>query len=473
MKRNGKLYRLTKDNFESFDRINQDGELTYIAADNVPMMFWPDGRWCLEANVFIQKLFSRGLSRRDGGGTLKVYAAQLSHLIRFCANNRTAFFDLTDNQFALFIKGLVAERDRVTGTTIREPNTVIEIARVCMDFLASLAEFYDETNFIGPKGQIRAERKSFQLALNGARGKLASISYWHHNSLPKHSTFKKRLPIHSQDITKLRQAVLTASEGNMYLRKRRYVMLKLLEITGARRIEVAELTVQSVLAAAKMEVPCLKLMTAKRPTPHFRLVPISRIDLDFLIDFIKINRSRIIKKKAGKGLDDGYLLISDTTGKKLNSNTITQELSILRNTAGITGSACAHMFRHRFITKLFVALLEQHKINNKDEFRQRMIDEETLKQIVQEWTGHISKDSVARYLNLAFVEIAAFAKSYDTVRVKLALDSAQTDIDHMDEDLKLGAISATDLVEKIKGFLTSLRDDITNSKVTGDSATHV
>lgn len=469
MTRNPKLYQLSGEDFEAFDRVNSNGDLLFIPADNVPMIFWPDGRWCFEANVHMQELFHRNLSRKDGGGTLKTYAAQLSHLIRFCAQNRTPFIRLTDNHFALFIRSLTGERRFSSGPRVRESNSVIDIGRVCMDFFSTIAKLYDEPNFIGPIGQIRAERRTLTLASNNSAGKPRVISYWHHNALPVRSPYKKRLPIHSKVVTSLKEAVLKISGNNMYLRKRRYVMLKLLEITGARRLEIAELTVQSVLDAGRMAIPCLKLMTAKRDS-HYRLVPISRTDLDFLTDFIKINRARLIKKKGGKNVDDGYLLISERSGKKLRTNTLTQEMAILRNAAGITESACAHMFRHRFITKIFVALIEQHRINNKDEFRQRMIDEESLQQIVQEWTGHMNKDSLKRYLNLAFVEIAEFQKSYDAVRMKIAVDSAQENIDQIDREFADGLISTQDLVQKLKYLMQSVREDISNARIETENA---
>lgn len=77
MARDRQLFKLTGDGFQTFDRLGEDDTLIFKPADNVPMLFWPDGQWCLEANVFMQQLYTKGLSRRDLGGTLKTYAARL------------------------------------------------------------------------------------------------------------------------------------------------------------------------------------------------------------------------------------------------------------------------------------------------------------------------------------------------------------------------------------------------------------
>lgn len=163
MARDRQLFKLTGDGFQTFDRLGEDDTLIFKPADNVPMLFWPDGQWCLEANVFMQQLYSKGLSRRDLGGTLKTYAARLSLFIRYCAKNRTDFRSLSDNQFALFIKGLNGERDPITGTMVREPNATIAIGRICLEFLASVAELHQDIALIGTDGRVKAAKRSNQV----------------------------------------------------------------------------------------------------------------------------------------------------------------------------------------------------------------------------------------------------------------------------------------------------------------------
>lgn len=121
------------------------------------------------------------------------------------------------------------------------------------------------------------------------------------------------------------------------------------------------------------------------------------------------------------------------------------------------------MFRHRFITKLFVTLIERHKLNNKDEFRQALLDESTFKRVVQEFTGHLSKESVDRYIELAFMEVGDFGKAYDAVKTKSAVDAAQSNIDRLDEELASGTISQSEHIEKMKFLVLALQKDLSGA----------
>jgi len=455
-----KLYKLTNPDFKAFIYLGKNGRIGTAPADNIPMIRWPDGRWCWLANIHMQELYGRGLSRKDRGGTLLVYATNISALIRYCFRNRIDLIDLTDNEFTLFIKTLLGERrSDGSGAMARDANAVLAIGRNCIDFLACVGKFYDDDNFVGPKGRIIVERKRCAIQVEGMNKKIFRI-YWHHNSFPKPDPKKKRLPINTETLEKLREAVLPASRS-IYLRKRRYVMIKLLEITGARRDEVASLTVKSVREAARMEEPMLELITVKQPggIDDKRTIPIARHDIEFLVEFIDKNRRQIIKRTCGISNDDGFLLISETTGKRLRPNTITQEISILCTQAGIKVKACPHMFRHRFVTKLFVALIEQHRFENEDDFRRALLDGLTFKQQLQQWTGHKSINSVDIYLHMAFEEAANYKKTYNIVSVARLMESFSTSIRQIKTELSAGT-TTIEAVMQLEKFIDAALMDI-------------
>jgi len=425
------------------------------------MLAWPNGKWCLLANIYLLELYARGLSRKNRGGTLLTYAANISHLIRFCYNNKTDFIDLTDNQFTFFINGLISERSGVSPERLaRTANSVIAIGRNCLEFLASVGRTYTDDGFIGSNGRIRAEQKEFNIRQESqpkGKGKLVR-KFWHHRAFPTPDAKNKRLPISTDVINRLREAVASVS-NSIYLRKRRYVMLKLLEITGGRRIEISELTVESVYQAAKMSEPMLKLITAKKHEEKFRYIPISRHDVIFLLEFIEKNRRRIIRTTCGYKLDDGYVLVSETTGKKLQPNTITQEISALALAAGIKEKSCPHMFRHRFITKLFVALIEQHEFENADNFRRALLDTESIKQKIQEWTGHTNMSSLDVYINLAFEEVANFQKTYDIIKAQRSIDSFKETLKQLQEELRVGS-SPAEISDRLQSLIEALNTDL-------------
>ena len=461
--RRPKLYALTATDFELPFYIDLNRRVITAAAHDIPMLAWPGGRWCLLANVYMLELYHRGLSRKNRGGTLLSYATNISPLIRYCYDNKIDFINLTDNEFTFFIKSLQGERRTKNPEVLaRNTNAVIAIGRNCLDFLACVGRFYGDEEFVGPKGRIRAEQKEFVIRSEGFRkgkGKLIR-KYWHHHSFPTPDPKKRRLPISTDNVRKLREAVLPCSR-TIFKRKRRYVMLKLLEITGGRRSEVALLTVDSVRRAAFMPDPVLKMQTAKRPggREDTRVLPIARHDLLILLEFIDKNRRRVVRNACGLSNDDGYVLVSETTGRKLRPNTITQELAILAKAAGIKEQSCPHLFRHRFITKLFVALIEQHKFENQDDFRRALLDTESMKQKIQQWTGHTNLSSLDRYITLAFEEITNFKKTYSIVNARRIIDSFQGSLAQFQQELRNG-MSPAEASQQLLNLVDAMDSDL-------------
>lgn len=435
-----KLDKLTTANFELVHYVDPMGRPHALEAGAIPTITWPDGRWCYPANVYMLELARSGKSRRNRGGTLHTYATELSHLIWFCFNNGTDFIDLTDNQFRLFVNGLIAERSpRAPLAPVREPKTVRAIAHVCLDFLATVGRLYGLSAFIGPTGNIRAERVASRGRGNrGASTRQMSATTWSHHALPTPSPERTRQPISGATISAMREAAVSLN-SDAYLKKRRLLLLRLLEITGGRRAEIAELSVSSVEAASTASRPMLELITVKGG-PHragrTRFVPISQHDAQLLQEFAKFYRRPLVTKIRGKGNDDGCLLVSATTGQGLRANTITQEIALLRSTANIETQACAHMFRHRYITKMFVALLEQYQAQNIDDFRKVLYSEEELLHKVREWTGHVSLSSLERYLHLAVDEFTASSKIVDAAQAQLALGSFQTTLAELRHEIR-------------------------------------
>ena len=88
-----------------------DGKLVDIAADYLPLIYWPDGSWCVEANRFIRRAYEQGRSRKNKGGTLKQIASQISPLLRFCWANKLPLQDLTDQHFRQFILSIIPKAD--------------------------------------------------------------------------------------------------------------------------------------------------------------------------------------------------------------------------------------------------------------------------------------------------------------------------------------------------------------------------
>ena len=266
------------------------------------------------------------------------------------------------------------------------------------------------------------------------------------------------MPINAENIQKLRDAISKISTS-YFLKRRRQVMLMMLEVTGGRRGEIAALTVKSVMNASTMREPMLELITLKKRPYTMRNIPISRPDLDMLISFIEKQRRIIVKKTIGLSNDSGFVFISETTGNPLQSQTISQELYALANAASIEEKAHAHMFRHRFITKLFVTLIEQHSFENVDDFRRALLDTESIKQKVQQWTGHSQLSSLEIYIHLAFDEITHFKKSYDHYKFSRTIDSVRTQVIYIRDEMN-NEITLAESIAQFEKLLASFESEL-------------
>lgn len=422
-------------------------------------MYWPDGRWCFEASLFMEDLARQGLSRRYRGGTLLTYAAHITPLLRYCHANRVDLLSLTDSHFRLFMRTVVGERRPFPSPALaRTESSSIQIGRTCLRFLRFLSEI-SGVDVVGPDGQVRAEQRT-SIVPAGGMGRGRRVTYWHHASFPTPSPKRKRLPIAGEVIAALRLAV-AGNSSTVFQKKRRYIMLKLLEITGGRRSEVAALTVRAVLDAYAAATPMLKMITVKgrRGQTRMREIPVARHDVVLLKEFVEKNRSIVIRKTCGKQRDQGALLISETTGEALKPNTITQEVSFLARSAGIEDRASPHMFRHRFITKLFVALIERHRFESTDAFRAALISTEDFKREVLEWTGHRSVASLEPYLHLAFGEISGLQSTRRVVQARHALDSFVTSLATIGLELDDGE-DVRSVAVRLRELVGALREDL-------------
>jgi len=117
------------------------------------------------------------------------------------------------------------------------------------------------------------------------------------------------------------------------------------------------------------------------------------------------------------------------------------------------------MFRHRFITKLFVTLIEQHEFENTDSFRRALLDIESLKQKVMQWTGHTRMESLDTYIHLAFEEIANFTKTYNIVNAKLTVSSFRSTINQLQMELRNGE-SPEEILLRLESLTHTLEQDL-------------
>ncbi|MFM0204420.1 site-specific integrase [Paraburkholderia fungorum] len=445
----GRPYILASREFSLYSALTREGIETR-SVPNMPIVLWPDGRVCFEASEFIRSLVEEGVSLTGNGGTASTKASNLTVLVRFCFYKNIDFMALTNSQFVEYLKELRAEKTGKNGVSesVRNDTTVIRIGRTALEFLDFLAEnIFQIKNFISKKGRIKGYLKAYDVRNKNGKP-TGKISYhWHHPQFPEQVGGERRLPITDEQIDLLHKAINTI-QASPFLRERRYILLRLLEETGARRCELALLTCESVYAAQKMKSPALEMLTAKKRGGYMkvRLVPVERQLVNELANYIKRFRHVVIGRKCGESDDAGYLLISETSGKALRANTITQEITILRAAAGILEIVCAHMFRHRFITKKFVSLIRRHKFKSVDDFQAALLDIEGLYEEIRQWTGHSSVESLRVYMHLAFREFLGMPPSREPFEAEELSDALARALERL--DAMGSSISAKELREQ-------------------------
>lgn len=419
-----KLYELTAMGFRMPHYVDEDEKAHDQPAENIPLLFWPNGRWCGPANTFLREAFEKGHSRFNRGGTLAASCAHLSLFIRFTFSIGKEFIDLTDSDFRHFINLLTTEKNYTATGQRRAHNSVITIGKTCLAFLECIGRSVGIDDFLGPHGQIRANRVELGSERVGANTKSSyhPTPGWTHNCFPKPNEFKKRLPIGQQSIDGLRLAVGKISRSS-HLKQRRHTMLKILESTGCRRGEAVLIKVTDIEKAIRMDRPMITLPLLKRKDINKRVLPISRADLGFIKLYIDVHRQSVMRRKFRGKHDHGFLLVNERTGKPLTPRTITQEVRLLAHAAGIRQQACPHMFRHRFFTKIVVMLIKEFTIQTPDEFRRSLLDGHALRKRAMEWTGHAHPESLTPYVDLAFDELTNAERVISHVEADLALDS--------------------------------------------------
>lgn len=414
------LIKLVHD-LQLFSHLAMD-RLTTKDGSNMPFLVWPNGFPCILANLYMLSLRNRpgrsgrqGLSRRGSkGGSLGAYAFKISQLIRYCYRLKIELIELTDHTFTEFI----GEIRRETSTSNpaakkKNENTILSIGQACLDFLGFVGRFYDNERFVSTDGTIRITERIITILTTS--GRMIKRSYLHHHSFSEGGRPSTRDPISEHSIDGLRCAI-DKIKSSRHLQQRRHILISLLEHTGARRSEIANITLNDIRRAFAMKEPMLRLETWKQCEHSERTIPVTRMLLGEINKYIDFHRKKVLRMNKITN-DHGFLFVSDTTGKPIKAESFTNEIGLLRKHAGITEQACAHMFRHAFITNLFILLIKRHKFQNPDAFNQALLTSKKFIAEVMQWTGHKDPTSVERYIHLAFAKISGYAETITSVHL--------------------------------------------------------
>ena len=102
---------------------------------------WPNGTPCIHAEMFLLDVSDQYTLNEVDGGSLKVLASSLSHLIRYCWREKIDFSDLNDQDIKNAINFLQVESDILNPQNKRrQGNTIDRIVNYWIKFLTWLQE---------------------------------------------------------------------------------------------------------------------------------------------------------------------------------------------------------------------------------------------------------------------------------------------------------------------------------------------
>lgn len=428
--------------------LQMDGELIFRSVGGLPCFYYPDGSFCFAVTAYLQWLcIKKNLSLKNNGGTLRQYAFQLSHLVRFMRANQLSYLDFTDSFFELFIRGLEA---KVQGLRLRENPKVREIGSRSLDFIFFTSKTLGYPDFVSANGIVQGfkitseERKQF-------REKYHRLE-WYHFCFPSGSSDNCRFPISEANIASLR---VQADKRSRHLKARMRCMLSVLEFSGARRYEVARLRVMDVVRAhqSKDPSPLVRFETIKQDVVTFRFVPIPKTVVSDWIKYIEESRLEIVDKKIGLKADHGFVFVSLSKGTPLHPDSLTNDIHDLKVMAGLTSPAHAHLFRHRFITEQLKNLIVTYGLVNSASVRSVIASSELLKLRLKEWSGHRNIKSLEIYIKVAFSELNMIEQVVDAATFGSAVLAATKALDELEADYQTKVMTEQEYYKKMAGIM--------------------
>lgn len=408
-----------------------NGNLTFKTMKNFPFVVNNEGTPITPINMYL----TCHLNTNKSQSTIKRNAHCLNILVKYCETNKKSLSDFDDNDLVKISYDLKKEKNGI----IRNNTTINNI-------LSSIISFYDffGSMFLNNEDYIKNILDVEDVLKNG------KITRKHRALLPNSEKTTKN-PIYKADIDLIYQNI-DKIYTSKFTQERTKVLLMLLEHTGARIGELALLKTYDVLEAMQNDKGMLKLKTLKRRKHIERVIPVSKQILKQVSMFVKIQRNKIIRKKA-KIKDEGFLFISEKTGKQINANSLGNDFNKITKKLKLKNNICAHMFRHRFITNMFINLIKQYDVENKQGLKNALLDLNTLKAHVQELTGHKNIDSLDTYIHLAKSELANMPEILNKLDIQRDKDGINFQERQLLNQLKTGEITSEtyiNAIEKLK-----------------------
>lgn len=424
-----------------------------------PFMYWPNGKPCEPANMYLLDI-----AHEVTGNSLRSYAAELSHLVRYCGKKPVSIESLTDADIYALSKQLQEEKSRRNPLErARNNNTVRAILSRAIRFLLWYQKHIMlllRTPLIGEQSvspQITVKR----IKNDKSKARNSPIEYYYtHSAMPTSESREPKRPIALpviEDIQRIinRQSVLEEQSARFvqryrnnhallaaqleYMRARRHFMVWMMMHTGLRPSELVEMSVRehvNILVTRTLKLPTKKRRKIKAPIRSFPIL----LNAATVVHRYLIARTTYCETLQGAGGEpnpgDSFFLTLD--GEPIKKSSLEKDFERLTEYAGYKDvQACLSMFRHRFITYEVTVHLKEF-IENAGKSKQMMtdIDYESILKRVSTKTGHGSVQSLWHYIDLAWEELGVWGSIDKAIARLHAADQLFSDLLALQHDIE-------------------------------------
>lgn len=424
-----------------------------------PFMYWPRGKPCEPVNMYLLDI-----AHKVTGDSLRSYATELSHLVRYCGKKPVSIESLTDADIHAWSKQLQEEKSRRNPLErARNDNTVRAILSRAIQFLLWYQKdimLLLRTPLIGEQSvspQITVKR----IKNDKTKARNGRIEYYYtHSAMPTSESREPKRPIALpviEDIQRCinRQSLLEERSTRFvqryrndtallaaqleYMRARRHFMVWMMMHTGLRPSELVEMSVREhdkILATRTLKIPTKKRRKIKAPMRSFPIL----LNAATVVHRYLIARTTYCETLQGGGGEpnpgDSFFLTLD--GKPIKKSSLEKDFERLAEDAGYKDvQACLSMFRHRFITYEVTVHLKEF-IENAGKSRQMMtdIDYESILKRVSAKTGHGSVQSLWHYIDLAWEELGVWGSIDKAIARLHAADQLFADLLALQHDIE-------------------------------------
>ena len=435
--------------------------------------------------MFLQDIAAHLTIRDVDGGSLKVAAASLSHLLRFAYKCNRNVWELNDGHMKQAVHALQEEADPlIPYRERRSPNTVDRIVSTWIEFMRWLqANVITDRIIAGPieqKPQIPLVERTFP----DSRGIRRTVLKYRYTQAPSTPDPKGPMPrdlrIKLWDEVQRRSDPDTASpryrmrfesesefrfELN-YLKKRRELLLELLENLGRRPKELSLVLASDNDACTKEGRFRVKTVKRRRKRDPIGDVPVPFQTAVHVELFITKYRKELLDRLRARGLDprpEDKLFLS-VDGHAMTEQTMEKEFRrIVKASGAMDERACMSMFRHRFITNMVKAHLKSFMDEHPSKGRQLMTESDyrTILKRVAAFTGHADENSLMSYIDLAWNELGVFDAADNALALVTAVESGINSITSLIGDASsIRHLSGAQIAEKTIEELRQMRQHV-------------